>query len=294
MKVVILVLSLVFPVLSVIADEKVVNLDPVFGLSQSARFYYVGSEGNQTLRGELLVAGKGSTQFPDVCEHEGGDAQLHDAYTVSAGNTFFVFTCSWVVLHPGVNLKGTDFVSYVYSDKEIRSLVNDKKLASSISGYEGSLEEGGGDYFWYSTRALASKKLKETARGARQDSLELSHDIVLVRLKDKDYEALKYYLTQERLDSLLREAPVSRVNSGIYNDFGFALGEAGSNKVAYSLLSKVEAVSPERVVLKLNIADVLWSSDEVKSKQYYQSYIAMMKGQGKEHLIPSRAIERVK
>jgi hypothetical protein len=91
MKVVFLVLSLVFPVLSVIADEKVVNLDPVFGLSQSARFYYVGSEGNQTLRGELLVAGKGSTQFPDVCEHEGGDAQLHDAYTVSAGNTFFVF-----------------------------------------------------------------------------------------------------------------------------------------------------------------------------------------------------------
>jgi hypothetical protein len=196
-------------------------------------------------------------------------------------------------MHPGVNLKGTDFVSYVYSDKEIRSLVNDKKLASSISGYEGSLEEGG-DYFWYSTRALASKKLKETARGARQDSLELSHDIVLVRLKDKDYEALKSYLTQERLDLLLREAPVSRVNSGIYNDFGFALGEAGSNKVAYSLLSKVEAVTPERVVLKLNIADVLWDSDKAKSKRYYQDYIAAMRGQGKERLVPSKAMERIK
>ncbi|WP_167734073.1 hypothetical protein [Pseudomonas sp. S150] len=170
-----------------------------------------------------------------------------------------------------------------------------RSLLHLFLGMKEAWKRGGGDYFWYSTRALASKKLKETARGARQDSLELSHDIVLVRLKDKDYEALKYYLTQERLDSLLREeAPVSRVNSGIYNDFGFALGEAGSNKVAYSLLSKVEAVSPERVVLKLNIADVLWSSDEVKSKQYYQSYIAMMKGQGKEHLIPSRAIERVK
>lgn len=293
MKVVFLVFSLVFRVMSVVADERVVSLDPVFGLSQSARFYYVGSEGNQTLRGELLVAGQKSTQLPDVCEHEGGDAQLHDAYTVSAGDTFFVFTCSWVVMHPGVNLKGTDFVSYVYSDKEIRSIVNDKNLASSISGYEGSLEEGG-DYFWYSTRTLASKKLKEAARGARQDSLELSHDVVLVRLKDKDFEALKSYLTQERLDSLLKETPVSRVNSGIYNDFGFALGEAGSNKVAYSLLSKVEAVSPKRVVLKLNIADVLWGSDKVKSKQYYQDYIAVMKGQGKERLIPSRAMERVK
>jgi hypothetical protein len=197
-------------------------------------------------------------------------------------------------MHPGVNLKGTDFVSYVYSDKEIRTLVNNKKLASSISGYEGSLEEGGGDYFWYSTRALASKKLKEIARGASQDSLELSHEIVIARLKDKDYEALKSYLTQERLNSLFREYPVSKVNSGIYNDLGFSLGEAGSNKLSYSLLSKVEAVSPERVVLKLNIADVLWDSDKVKSKRYYQDYIAAMKAQGKERLVPSRAIERIK
>jgi hypothetical protein len=294
MKFVLLVMSLVFPVMSVTADEKIVSLDPVFGLSQSARFYYVSSEGNQTLHGDLLVAGKGSTEFPDVCEHEGGDAQLHDAYTVSAGNTFFVFTCSWAVMHPGVNLKGTDFVSYVYSDKELRTLVNNKKLASSISGYEGSLEEGGVDYFWYSTRALASKKLKEIARGASHDSLELSHEIVIARLKDKDYEALKSYLTQERLNSLFREYPMTKVNSGIYNDFGFALGEAGSDELAYSLLSKVEAVSPERVVLKLNIADVLWSSAKVKSKQYYRDYIAAMRSQGKERLIPSRAIERVK
>lgn len=294
MKFLSLVMSFVLPVMSVAADEKIVNLDPVFGFSQSARFYYVGSQGNQTLHGELLVAGKGSTQFPDVCEHEGGDAQLYDAYTVSADNTFFVFTCSWVVMHPGINLKGTDFVSYVYSDKEIRNLVNNKKLASSISGYEGSLEEGGGDYFWYSTRALASKKLKEVAHGARQDSLGLSHEIVLVRLKDKDYEALKSYLTQDKLDSLFREDPVSKVNSGIYNDLGFALGEAGSNKLSYSLLSKVEAVSPERVVLKLNIADVLWDSDKVKSKRYYQDYVAAMRAQGKERLVPSRAIERIK
>lgn len=293
MQIVLAVLSFFLLVSSAGADEKIVELDPNFQLAKSARFYQVGSEGHKTLRGEIQVSGGSSVQLPDACEYEGGQAQLYDAYTVSAGKSFFVFTCKWEVMHTGINLKGSDFISYIYGGDEISSLTNNKELASSISGYEGSLEEGGRDFFWYSTRELASKKLKETMGGARLDSLELSHEVVLVRLKDKDYEALKSYLTKDRLNALLKNSPMSKTNSGIYNDFGFALGESGSNEAAYNVLSKVETVSPERVVLKLNIADVLWKVDKEKAKQYYLDYIQVMKSKNKEKLIPLRVIERV-
>ncbi|WP_321144287.1 hypothetical protein [Pseudomonas extremaustralis] len=54
----------------------------------------------------------------------------------------------------------------------------------------------------------------------------------------------------------------------IYNDFGHALGQAGGNELAYKVLKSVELVFQERVVLELNVADVLWSSDKRASKKY--------------------------
>ncbi|RON38907.1 hypothetical protein BK666_29330 [Pseudomonas frederiksbergensis] len=286
-------LSFFLVVLSAFAGEKIINIEPGFNLAKSARFYEVGSEGHQTLRGEILLAGGKNIQLPDACEYEGGAAQLYDAYTMSADKIFFVFTCKWAVMHPRINLKGSDFISYVYSSDEVNKLTNNKELSSSVSGYEGSLEEGGSDFYWYSTRELASRKLKETVGGTKWDSLELSHEIVLARLKDKDYEALKAYLTKERLEKLLKNYPLSKANSGIYNDFGFALGESRSDEAAYGVLARVEMISPERVVLKLNIADVLWASDKDKSKKYYLDYIEAMKSKNKESLVPVRVLERV-
>lgn len=277
---------------AVSASEKLYFLSPYYNGASKVVFKFLGAEGNQTLQGELIDGENFSHGIPDVCEHEGGDPEIYDAYTTNAGKVFFVFTCKWEVLHSGINLKGTDYISYVYDGKNLDALSNNFYLAAGVSGYEGALERGGRSFFWYSSRYLASEKIKELAAGLKFDSLELAHQIILARLKDADYDAIKAYLTNDRVVGLLKNSPVSVSNSSIYNDLGFALGESGALSEAYNILSSVEAVSPERVVLKLNIADVLWKSNQEKSAKYYFNYIEAMKAKGKEKLIPVRAFER--
>lgn len=77
-----------------------------------------------------------------------------------------------------------------------------------------------------------------------------------------------------------------------YNDFGYALAEAGQYDEAYRLLAEVERSFPNRVVLKLNIADVLWELDKDRSAVYYKEYVGMMQKAGKAKLIPTKALER--
>lgn len=71
-------------------------------------------------------------------------------------------------------------------------------------------------------------------------------------------EAIKSYLGSGRVEELLQEFPISNSTVAAYNDLGYALWQAGEEVGAYKLLRAVEGASPGRVVLKLNIADVLW------------------------------------
>jgi hypothetical protein len=275
-----------------IAESKVYPLVPGFHGAEKVEFVSVESENGKTLKAEFLTSSGQRYGVPDACEPEGGDPELIDAYSVQGKESYFIFECAWAVQHSGIGLNGTQYETFVYSGKELASVVKNKVLSQALSGYEGSLEEGGRSYAWYSKRKIANEKLLEIESGKTVDSLALAHDVTLSRLKDSDYEAIKSYLSSERIQLLLEGFPVSKSTVVAYNDIGYALGQAGETSLGYQVLERVEQVSPDRIVLKLNIADVLWLTEKDKSKVYYNEYIDLMKKAGKETLIPAVVFER--
>lgn len=156
-----------------------------------------------------------------------------------------------------------------------------------------SYRGGSTSYAWYVSRKIASKKILEFEGGRSVDSLNLAHLIVLSRLRDGDVEAIRSYLDFGRVEKLFREFSVNNSTVAAYNDLGCALGQAGEEVMAYKILKAVEAASPDRVVLKLNIADVLWMSDKEKAIAYYKEYVNLMRASGKEKLVPVSVFEKI-
>ncbi|MBA1232791.1 hypothetical protein G7013_24385 [Pseudomonas viridiflava] len=275
------------------AETKSFKLDPEFMGASQLVFASESVKGHEVLKG-WVISGEGQKyNVPDVCEPEGGVAEISDAYVVNGKARYFVFTCSWSVSHPGIGLKGIQYETFIYTGSSFGSLKKETMLSGVLSGYEGSLEEGGYSYAWYVVRDIASKKIIELERGKTDDSLTLARDIALVRLKSNDYNAVKAYLEPVRMSQLLKGSPINNSNVTIYNDLGFALGQSESFELAYKVLSEVERVSPDRMVLKLNIADVLWGIDKRKAGVYYKEYAKLMREAGKERLIPRRVLERM-
>ncbi len=68
----------------------------------------------------------------------------------------------------------------------------------------------------------------------------LAHGVVLARLKDMDYSAITACLDSKRLEQLKADYPIGKSTVVAYNDFGYALAEAGQYDEAYRLLAEVE------------------------------------------------------
>ncbi|TDV45118.1 hypothetical protein EDF87_1093 [Pseudomonas helmanticensis] len=274
------------------AEVKQYVLNPVFSTAGKAEFVMYAGDQGQTLKGSLIAQNGKHFDLPDACEPEGGDAELKDAFTVKGKKTYFLFTCAWSVKHSGIGLNGTQYETYVYTSNDLASIEKVKVLSQNLSAYEGSLEGGGNSYAWYAQRKLSAEKIMELESGKTTDSLTLAHDIVLARLKDMDYDAVKSYLSHERLEQLKSDYPIGISTVVAYNDFGYALAQAGEYEKAYQLLTEIEKSFPDRVVLKLNIADVLWETNRAQSTVYYKAYVDLMQKSGKAKLIPAKALER--
>lgn len=274
------------------AEGQIIVLDPPFNEAVKVEFSSSESDRGQTLRGSLIAKGGKRYAIPDTCEPEGGEAELTDAFTVKGREVYFLFTCVWAVQHSGLGLSGKQYETFVYSGSDLASIGNMKLLSQSLSAYEGSLEEGGNSYSWYTQRKLAAEKIAEVEAGRKIDSIALAHNVVLVRLKDMDYDAIKSYLNPGRLLQLQVDYPLSASTVVAYNDFGYALAQAGEYDSSYKLLAEIEKNFPSRVVLKLNIADVLWETDRARSAAYYKEYVDLMQKSGKAKNIPKKALER--
>ena len=274
------------------AETKTFKLKPDFNGVSQVKFTTESASGYDVLKGTLTNSAGQNYSVPDVCEPEGGVAEISDAYVVDGKARYFLFTCFWSVSHAGIGLKGTQYETYIYTGSSLGSLNKELALGQFFSDYEGSLEDGEHSYAWYVARNIVGKKLLELEAGKTADSLKLAHAIVMARLKNDDYKAVRAYLNHERVKQLSKDSPIVDSNVTVYNDLGFALGESGDFELAYMILSEVESVSPHRVVLKLNIADVLWGTDKVKAISYYKDYAALMREAGKERLIPKRVLER--
>ncbi|MCP1418595.1 hypothetical protein J3D47_002838 [Pseudomonas laurylsulfativorans] len=275
------------------AESKAYDLIPAFNDALKAEFTDVVGNGREAISGILIDKSGKKYSLPDTCEAEGGSAELKDAFVINAQRDYFLFVCAWPVRHSGLGLNGTQYEAFLYTGENLGVLNKNVEFSQMLSGYEGSLEDGGRKYVWYLSRKIASEKVIELELGKATDSLTLAHQVVLVRLKDEDYEGVKAYLDPSRFEQLSRDFPIGRSNVVGYNDFGYALGQAGGNDLAYKILKAVELISPDRMVLKLNIADVLWSSDKEASKIYYKKYVESMSQAGKEKLIPSIVLDRI-
>lgn len=275
------------------AESKSYDLSPAFNDALKVEFTRGGGRRGETISGALIDKSGKRFFLPDTCEPEGGNAELKDSFVVTAKKRYFLFICAWPVQHSGLGLNGIQYEAFLYSGDNLGALKKDVVFSQSLSGYEGSLEEGGRSYIWYLPRKIANDKVIELEFGRLTDSLRLAHQIVLARLKDEDYEGVKAYLDADRFGQLSKEFPIGKTNVVIYNDFGYALGQAGENDLAYKVLKSVEQVSPDRVVLKLNIADVLWVTDKDASKIYYKEYVDYMRQSGKENLIPKNVLDRI-
>lgn len=270
-----------------------VRLTPSFFGQVKIEFdYSSNAKGGNDLVG-ILVSGEGEkTPLPTNCPPEGGDAKLGDVYTLNFPDDLLVVTCLYNLNHSGLGIKGVDYRSMVFNGKG--GLHQRKDIGYLISGYEGTVEDGGRSYFFYDNKELAALKIKSVAKGDVEDPLVLAHKVVIRRLHKQDDAALAYYVSPQRVAKLLAQNPLSKENAGLYNDMGYALSEIGNYHDALKLLYAVEKVVPNRMVLMLNIADSLWASgSKSRAKEYYSKYRNLMSSSNKEALIPLRVDERL-
>ncbi|MGL3339944.1 tetratricopeptide repeat protein [Pseudomonas aeruginosa] len=107
-------------------------------------------------------------------------------------------------------------------------------------------------------------------------------------------EAINSYIYMS-IESYLSCYPLAPSNLSELNDIGFYLAEGGDTLSALRIYRKLEKAYPSRVVLKLNIADALWETEnKAEAGPYYKKYRAGMKEHGLLKKIPARVDERIK
>jgi len=82
-------------------------------------------------------------------------------------------------------------------------------------------------------------------------------------------------------------------NLAAYNDIGFYLAQGGEHLLAMQVYNKLLVLAPDRVPLKLNVADSLWAlGKQAEAKPFYVSYRDAMLKKGAANKIPARVEER--
>jgi hypothetical protein len=83
-------------------------------------------------------------------------------------------------------------------------------------------------------------------------------------------------------------------NISQYNDLGFYFAKGGEHFLAMQIYSRLLDLAPDRVPLKLNIADSLWAlGQKNQAGLYYSAYRNAMLKKGSIDKVPKRVDERV-
>jgi len=293
MRALILLLFCITSINNSAANELTKKLSPSFFGSEEIIFSYRPiNRDERSLTAALLLKNGQRMDLPVQCDPEGGEPSLSDAYSakLSDGSEALVITCAYHLDHSGLGIKGFQYISFVLAETST-SLERKENLESLISGYEGSTEDGTQEHFFYNEQALAKQKLKD----GEIDSPALIHQVLLSRLAERDYEAIKSYASEKNTKAIITRTPIPKTNVSSYNDIGYVLAEANHLDLALRVLRNVENTSPDRTVLMLNIADVLWKKEQRKeAESYYKKYYVKMKIAGKEKIIPNRVAERLR
>jgi tetratricopeptide (TPR) repeat protein len=96
------------------------------------------------------------------------------------------------------------------------------------------------------------------------------------------------------VDSYMSCAP-SEKNVAEYNDIGFFLAQGGENEAAMEFYKNLLRVAPDRIPLKINIADSLFALGKQKdARDYYLAYRNAMIAKGSLDKVPARVDARIK
>lgn len=88
---------------------------------------------------------------------------------------------------------------------------------------------------------------------------------------------------------------INQENVDKYNDIGFFLEQGKKYQDAVTVLEQVVKAIPSRTVVYINLGDACFGlKNTVKAKEAYNTYIALMKKEGKDNKIPQRVLDRVK
>lgn len=190
------------------AREQSINLTYPFAGYQTVKISSVVVEGGNALAATLVSTDTQDRALPEICLPEGGDPSLWDVYTTSIDKKYLLLTCKWVVTHVGLGIKGKEYKAFIYSEGEGDSKFNfERKLGTALSGYEGTFEGEGKEYFWYANRDIAKKRIMDVIEGFETDSLDLVEMVILNRLIDGDTMAISSYLQSDRVAVLEKITP---------------------------------------------------------------------------------------
>ncbi|AUG43941.1 MULTISPECIES: tetratricopeptide repeat protein [Pseudomonas] len=79
-----------------------------------------------------------------------------------------------------------------------------------------------------------------------------------------------------------------------YNDIGFYFAQGGEHLLAMQIYNRLLSLAPDRVPLKLNVADSLWAlGKHDEAKPYYAAYREAMLKKGGASKIPKRVVDRL-
>lgn len=82
-------------------------------------------------------------------------------------------------------------------------------------------------------------------------------------------------------------------NISEYNDIGFYFAQGGEHLLAMQIYNKLLSLAPDRVPLKLNVADSLWAlGKQAEAKSFYVAYRDAMLKRGAASKVPVRVEER--
>jgi hypothetical protein len=83
-------------------------------------------------------------------------------------------------------------------------------------------------------------------------------------------------------------------NISEYNDIGFYFAQGGEHLLAMQIYNKLLSFAPDRVSLKLNVADSLWAlGKQEEAKSFYAGYRDSMLKKGTANKVPVRVEERL-
>lgn len=119
---------------------------------------------------------------------------------------------------------------------------------------------------------------------------------------DHMYKSLKSnyeYNNVSNIDAYKYISFLNKKNVGILNDIAFYLERDHDLFQSKIILEKIVEQFPDRIVAKLNLADVYWKlktylRDTPDSKILYQDYMNLMIKKGIKNKIPKRVYERIK